>query len=102
MDAGRILGAIVEEVRKEKKASNTETAFNSIKKEIEKSNIAPNEYIKLAVEKSWKGFKAEWVNNLNINNNGKNKVKEFGFLSQIDINKYKKDIKKITKNILHF
>ena len=50
-------------VRKNKKATNTETAFNIIKKEIEKCNLTPNDCIKLAVEKSWSGFNCEWVKN---------------------------------------
>jgi uncharacterized protein YdaU (DUF1376 family) len=50
-------------VRKDKKASNTETAFNSIKREIEKSGKLPDECIKIAVERSWKGFQAEWLSN---------------------------------------
>lgn len=52
-------------VRKTKSATNSETAFNSIKSQLEKSNLSANESIKIAVEKSWSGFKAEWINNLN-------------------------------------
>ena len=48
-------------VRKTKKAANTETAFNSIKNEIEKSGLSANECIKIAAEKSWQGFKADWI-----------------------------------------
>ena len=48
-------------VRKNKKLTNTETAFNLIKKEIEKSALTPNECIKIAVEKSWGGIDAEWL-----------------------------------------
>jgi hypothetical protein len=48
-------------VRKNKKLTNTETAFNLIKKEIEKSGLTPNECIKIAVEKSWGGFSSEWI-----------------------------------------
>lgn len=56
-------------VRKTKQATNTETAFNSIKSEIQKSGVTANECIKLSVEKSWSGFKAEWYkNNLTTNN----------------------------------
>lgn len=51
-------------VRKNKKASNTETAFNAIKKQIELSNVDANECITLAVERSWCGFKAEWFKNV--------------------------------------
>jgi hypothetical protein len=56
-------------VRKDKKASNTETAFDKVKREIEKSGIEANECIKIAVEKSWRGFEYEWIKNLN---HGKN------------------------------
>lgn len=60
-------------VRKQKKAANTETAFNAIKKQIEISGLTANDCIKIAVEKSWSGFNAEWVNNQNQNQNGTNK-----------------------------
>lgn len=49
------------QVRKAKKAANTETAFNAIKNQIEISNIPANDCIKIAVERSWQGFKAEWL-----------------------------------------
>lgn len=48
-------------IRKQKKAVNSLTAFNSLKNEIIKSNRNPNECISYAVEHSWKGFKAEWI-----------------------------------------
>ena len=51
-------------VRKNKKASNTQTAFNSIKKQIELVNASANECIRIAVENSWQGFKASWFNNI--------------------------------------
>jgi hypothetical protein len=51
------------EIRKKKKAVNSELAFNKIKTEITKSGLTPNEAIKIACENSWKGFEAEWVNN---------------------------------------
>jgi len=50
-------------VRKAKKAVNTETAFNALKREVEKSGLVANICIKIAVEKSWSGFNAEWINN---------------------------------------
>lgn len=50
-------------VRKAKKAANTETAFKRIKKEIELSGLSADECITIAVERSWQGFKAEWVDN---------------------------------------
>ena len=50
-------------VRKTKKATNTETSFNRIKSQIEKSGKDPNECITLAVAKDWKGFEAGWMDN---------------------------------------
>jgi hypothetical protein len=51
-------------VRSKKKAANTETAFNSLKTQIDKSKLPANDCIRIAVENSWAGFKAEWVENL--------------------------------------
>jgi hypothetical protein len=58
-------------VRKAKKGVDTETSFNSIKKEIELSGITANTCIKIAVERNWVGFKYEWIKN--INNSGQKK-----------------------------
>ena len=51
------------EVRKAKGAANTETAFHSVQKEILKSGRPADECIRVAVENSWRGFKAEWLAN---------------------------------------
>lgn len=51
-------------VRKNKKATNSETAFKRIASEIIKSGLTANECITISVEHSWQGFKAEWVNNI--------------------------------------
>lgn len=51
-------------VRKTKKATNTKTAFNRIKNEIEKSGLPANECISISVEKSWQGFNHEWILNM--------------------------------------
>lgn len=48
-------------VRKNKKATNSETAFKRLKTEIEQSGLSANECITISVENSWKGFRAEWV-----------------------------------------
>jgi len=50
-------------VRKQKKLSNTETAFTAIRKNIEESGMSANECITIAVERSWGGFKASWITN---------------------------------------
>lgn len=51
------------EVRKTKKASNTETAFKRLQEEISRSGLSAEECITIAVERSWQGFRAEWLNN---------------------------------------
>lgn len=48
-------------VRKNKRATNTEIAFDAIAKEIAKSGMPANECIRIAVVKSWCGFKASWL-----------------------------------------
>ena len=52
------------QVRKAARATNTETAFNRIKHEIEKSGLSANECITIAVSRSWRGFQADWVANM--------------------------------------
>lgn len=63
-------------VRKGKKATNTETAFKSIEREILKSGRSADECITLAVENSWSGFKAEWLFNQQRNPSRKVSVLE--------------------------
>lgn len=48
-------------VRRNKKATNTETSFVRIKNQIEKSGFSANQCITLAVQKDWKGFEASWI-----------------------------------------
>ena len=48
-------------VRRNKKLTQTETAFRKTKAEIDKSGRNANDCITLCVERSWGGFKAEWV-----------------------------------------
>lgn len=47
-------------VRKTKKATNTETSFNSFIKEIEKRNCNLNEILEFIIVKNWSGFKWSW------------------------------------------
>lgn len=49
-------------VRKLKKLSNTITAFDNFKNEVQKSGKNINEVLKECVINSWGGFKAEWIN----------------------------------------
>ena len=48
-------------VRKTKKAVNSETAFNGIKKKMEASGKSFNECVRISAEKSWAGFDIEWM-----------------------------------------
>lgn len=49
------------QVRKDKKATNTETAFKSFISEVEKNENEKNFILRTCVEKSWKGFKSDWL-----------------------------------------
>ena len=53
------------EVRKAKKAVNSETAFKSLISEQQKSGLTLNQVLEHCVVNSWKGFKAEWIKNQN-------------------------------------
>lgn len=50
-------------VRKLKKLSNTITAFDNFKNEVQKSGKNINEVLKECVVNSWGGFKSEWLKN---------------------------------------
>lgn len=56
------------QVRKEKKASNTKTAFTRFINQVNLSGLTVNECVQICAEKGWKGFEAEWLTNLNRNN----------------------------------
>ena len=58
-------------VRKTKKMTNTQTAFDTFKKELEKSGKPINEVLTKCCSESWGGFKASWDWKEN-NNNQKN------------------------------
>jgi len=60
------------EVRRKKKAVNSETALKGFMREVKKSKKSVNEVLQTCVENSWKGFKAEWLNNT-MNDIGKKK-----------------------------
>lgn len=56
------------QVRKEKKASNTETALKGFLTNVKKSGKSLNEILAICCDKSWKGFEASWLQNINYNN----------------------------------
>ena len=73
-------------VRKNKKATNTQTAFNSFIREIEKRTCSLNEILEFIVSKNWSGFKWEWYdkeNNFKSNENGKSTITQTEQFKQI-------------------
>lgn len=66
-------------VRKTRKCTNTETAFNYFKSEVEKSGRDINQILKTCCEKSWGGFNAEWsTQGINHSNDQATKLKSWG------------------------
>jgi len=51
-------------VRKNKKASNTITAFNGFIAQIEKEHCDINQVLTTCIQHSWSGFKHQWIKNL--------------------------------------
>ena len=49
------------QVRKTKRLTNTRTAYDNIAREIAKTGRSAEDCVRMAVENSWGGFKAEWV-----------------------------------------
>ncbi|MCH4247612.1 MAG: Lrp/AsnC family transcriptional regulator [Acinetobacter populi] len=47
-------------VRKTKKASNTQTAFDGFVREYKKSGLDLNTVLRICIEQNWKGFDASW------------------------------------------
>lgn len=66
------------EVRKAKKAVNSETAFKSLISEQQKSGLTLNQVLEHCVVNSWKGFMAEWIKNQNQNQSTQPKAHRFG------------------------
>ena len=60
-------------VRKTKRATNTETAYNGFIKIIENSSRDKNEILQTCVEHSWTSYKDSWYDNLNKENGGNQK-----------------------------
>lgn len=67
-------------VRKNKRATNSETAFNLFVSQFEKAAIDPDELLKILIDRDWKGFRAEWLKEIQekqqkISVNGTNTIK---------------------------
>lgn len=48
-------------VRKAKKAANTQTALNGFVREVQKTDKSIDQVLTVCIERSWKGFKADWL-----------------------------------------
>jgi hypothetical protein len=55
-------------VRKAKKLTNTETAFNKFIKQVEATGVDKNLILEKCVEKSWGGFESSWINQSTFSN----------------------------------
>jgi hypothetical protein len=55
-------------VRKTKKATNSETAFNNFIKQIEENGNDKNKILEQLVNKSWSGFNSDWKLEIQQNN----------------------------------
>jgi len=58
-------------IRKNKKATNTQTAFEQFIKEIETRPSNINDVLKIIVTNSWSGFKYTWIDNIKNDSNAK-------------------------------
>lgn len=52
-------------VRKTKKATNTEKAFELFMSSVNKSNMSLNQVLEICIQRDWKGFDPSWLNNQN-------------------------------------
>ena len=55
------------EIRKKKKAVNSEVAWKMFVTESVKAKITPTEAINICAQKGWKGFEASWLQNIQAN-----------------------------------
>lgn len=54
------------QVRKTKKAGNTQTALNGFMKQVEKSGLPLNTVLEICVIRSWQGFNIDWLKNIDL------------------------------------
>lgn len=70
-------------VRKKKKASNTETAFDAFRNECVRNNFDYNEAVKFSAQNSYSGFKFEWIKSLKPEI--PTKIEVWNFLTEIEM-----------------
>lgn len=59
-------------VRKTKKATNTEKAFDLFMNNVNKSNMSLNQVLEICIQRDWKGFDPAWLNNQSNNRGNDN------------------------------
>jgi len=55
-------------LRRSKKASLSQTFFESLKSECDNNNYPISEALKVCIERNWAGFKYSWIENIEIQN----------------------------------
>lgn len=63
-------------IRKDKKASNTQSSLNALLNECDKNNFSIKEAIKICAERGWKGFKYSWIKESIEEQKSKNKIQD--------------------------
>jgi hypothetical protein len=63
-------------VRKSAKAPLTETAWNAVKTEAAKANLTIAEAVKIAAERGWRSFKADWLKDKNGATSGNSEMQD--------------------------
>ncbi|TNE74956.1 hypothetical protein EP331_00255 [bacterium] len=73
-------------VRKAKRLTDSETAFNGFIKKCDESQMSINEIVKICAQNSWGGFDVEWMNNNQYGkqNNQNRRKQVIELLSQTD------------------
>lgn len=61
-------------VRKNKKASNTQTALNSFLNQVKQSRLTIEKVIEICIYKSWVGFEANWLKDKTTNHIAEHKI----------------------------
>lgn len=69
-------------VRKTKKATNTEKAFELFIKKCSQSDLTLDQILEICIERDWKGFDATWLKNQTAFNQPSNRMQEIEQLRQ--------------------
>ncbi len=62
------------QIRKQKRASNSEIALNGFLREVRKTDLTVDEVVIKCIERSWSGFEATWIEKTTTNNTPKSNV----------------------------